>query len=117
MTARFRSKNIADLMLVVGLVAGLASVAGAQPSAPPPATPPATPAATAPSGAAASANASVPAVPVDYVIGAEDVLSVVYWRDKDMTVDVSVRPDGKISLPLLNDVQAAGLTPAQLRDR
>ena len=117
MTARFRSKNIADLMLVVGLVAGLASVAGAQPSAPPPATPPATPAATAPSAAAASANASVPAVPVDYVIGAEDVLSVVYWRDKDMTGDVSVRPDGKISLPLLNDVQAAGLTPAQLRDR
>src|SRR5947207_8658913 len=117
MTARFRSKNIADLMLVVGLVAGLAQVAGAQPSAPPPATPPATPAATAPSGAAAAANASVPAVPVDYVIGAEDVLSVVYWRDKDMTGDVSVRPDGKISLPLLNDVQAAGLTPAQLRDR
>jgi len=45
------------------------------------------------------------------------VLSVVFWRDKDMTGDVTVRPDGKVSLPLLNDVQAAGLTPAQLRDR
>jgi polysaccharide export outer membrane protein len=111
MTARFRSKNIADLTLIVGLVVGLASVASAQQ---PPAT---TPAATTPSGAAAAANTAATAVPADYVIGPEDVLSVVYWRDKDMTGDVSVRPDGKISLPLLNDVQAAGLTPAQLRDR
>src|SRR5258707_3476458 len=115
MTVRFRSKNIADLTLIVGLVASLASVAGAQQA---PATPPApTPAARTPSGAGAAAKAAATAVPVDYVIGPEDVLSVVYWRDKDMTGDVSVRPDGKISLPLLNDVQAAGLTPAQLRDR
>jgi polysaccharide export outer membrane protein len=56
------------------------------------------------------------AVPPDYVIGPEDVLSVVFWRDKDMSLEVAVRPDGKISLPLLNDVQAAGLTPAQLCD-
>jgi polysaccharide export outer membrane protein len=55
--------------------------------------------------------------PPDYVIGAEDVLSVRYWRDKDMSTDVTVRPDGRISLPLLNEVAAAGLTPAQLRDR
>ena len=53
--------------------------------------------------------------PADYVIGADDVLSVVFWRDKDMTADVTVRPDGKISLVLINDVQAAGLTPDQLR--
>jgi polysaccharide export outer membrane protein len=45
------------------------------------------------------------------------VLSVIFWRDKELTADVTVRPDGKISLPLLNDVQATGLTPAQLRDR
>jgi|RhiMetdeSRZDD1v2_1073273.scaffolds.fasta_scaffold1280561_1 polysaccharide biosynthesis/export protein len=56
-------------------------------------------------------------VPSDYVIGPEDVLSVVYWFDKDLSTDVSVRPDGKISLPLLNDIQAAGLTPTQLRQR
>jgi polysaccharide export outer membrane protein len=56
-------------------------------------------------------------LPANYVIGAEDVLSIVYWRDKDMTADVTVRPDGKITLPLLNDVAAAGLTPEQLRDR
>src|SRR4051812_42637773 len=53
----------------------------------------------------------------DYVIGPEDVLSVVFWRDKDMSLEVAVRPDGKITLPLLNDIQAAGLTPAQLCDR
>ena len=51
------------------------------------------------------------------MIGPDDVLTVVFWRDKDMTTDVSVRPDGKISLPLLNDVQAAGLTPDQLREQ
>jgi len=51
------------------------------------------------------------------VIGPDDVLSVVFWRDKDMTADVTVRPDGRISLPLLNEVQASGLTPAALRAR
>ena len=53
-------------------------------------------------------------VPSDYVIGAEDALSVVFWRDKELSADVIVRPDGKISLPLLNDVMAVGLTPEQL---
>ena len=51
-----------------------------------------------------------------YIIGPDDVLSVLFWRDKDMSVDVVVRPDGKISLPLVNDIQAGGLTPGQLRD-
>src|SRR5713226_1779340 len=64
--------------------------------------------------AVAPAAAAVPP-PADYVIGTDDVLNVVFWRDKDMSSEVAVRPDGKISLPLLNDVQAAGLTPAQLR--
>jgi polysaccharide biosynthesis/export protein len=60
--------------------------------------------------------AGAPAVPPGYVIGPEDVLSVVFWRDKDMSAElVVVRPDGKISLPLLNEIHAAGLTPEQLR--
>lgn len=50
-----------------------------------------------------------------YVIGPDDQLSIVFWRDKDLSADVVVRPDGKISLPLLNDIQAAGFTPEQLR--
>ena len=53
--------------------------------------------------------------PADFIIGPEDVLSIVFWRDKDMSSQVTVRPDGKISLPLLDDVQAAGLKPAELR--
>lgn len=51
----------------------------------------------------------------EFVIGPEDVLSIVFWRDKDMSSQVTVRPDGKISLPLLDEVQAAGRTPAELR--
>ena len=77
---------------------------------------------TQPSAVAAPAARVAPVAgavspPSDYIIGAEDLLSVVFWRDKDMSSDVAVRPDGKISLPLLNDVQAAGLTTTQLRDR
>jgi polysaccharide export outer membrane protein len=49
-----------------------------------------------------------------YVIGAQDVLDVIVWKEPDLTRPVPVRPDGKISLPLLNDVQALGLTPTQL---
>jgi polysaccharide biosynthesis/export protein len=63
----------------------------------------------------------VPATPVPappgYVIGPDDVLQVLYWREKDVSAEVSVRPDGMISLPLLNDVVAAGLTPDQLHDK
>jgi polysaccharide export outer membrane protein len=51
-----------------------------------------------------------------YVIGPEDVLDIAVWKNTDISRTVPVRPDGKISLPLLNDVQAAGLSPMQLRD-
>jgi polysaccharide export outer membrane protein len=49
-----------------------------------------------------------------YLIGAQDVLDVSVWKEPDLSRQVPVRPDGKISLPLLNDVQALGLTPTQL---
>jgi len=51
---------------------------------------------------------------IGYVIGPEDVLHIAVWREADLTATLPVRPDGKISLPLLNDVQASGLTPQQL---
>jgi polysaccharide export outer membrane protein len=63
-----------------------------------------------------SAAAAGPSVPSDYVIGAEDVLGIVFWRDQEMTGDVTVRPDGMITLPLVGDLRAAGLTPPALRD-
>jgi polysaccharide export outer membrane protein len=49
-----------------------------------------------------------------YLIGAQDVLDIDVWKQKELTRAVEVRPDGKISLPLLNDIQASGLTPMQL---
>jgi polysaccharide biosynthesis/export protein len=50
----------------------------------------------------------------NYVIGGQDVLDISVWKEPEVSRVVPVRPDGKISLPLLNDVQAAGLTPAAL---
>lgn len=49
-----------------------------------------------------------------YIIGPQDTLSVNVWKEPDLSGSVQVRPDGKISIPLLNDVQAAGLTALKL---
>jgi polysaccharide export outer membrane protein len=57
------------------------------------------------------------AVGNDYVIGPEDVLQITVWKNDTLSRSVPVRPDGKISLPLLHDVQASGLTAMQLRDK
>jgi len=54
--------------------------------------------------------------PDEYRIGPEDVLDITVWKSAELTRTVPVRPDGKITLPLLNDVQAAAITPMQLRD-
>ena len=99
------STIFSGMMTLVLLTAPRAGAAGQQPPNAAPAPPS--------NGASGAVTASMPA---GYVIGTDDVLSVVFWRDKDMSADaVTVRPDGKISLPLLNDVQAAGYTPDQLR--
>jgi polysaccharide biosynthesis/export protein len=74
-----------------------------------------------PSGPPAKAERTPIPVPVpvasDYVIGPEDVLEVSIWKNETMSRTLPVRPDGKISLPLLHDIVAAGLTPLQLRDK
>jgi polysaccharide export outer membrane protein len=87
-------------------------------TAPPAQTPPATsrPAAGPPPAVQAAVAAGV-VPPSDYLIGPEDVLSIVFWREKDLSNDVIVRPDGRISIPLLNDVVAAGLTPDELNKK
>jgi polysaccharide biosynthesis/export protein len=51
-----------------------------------------------------------------YIIGPEDVLSIYVWREESLTKELTVRVDGKISLPLVDDIQAAGMTPLQLKD-
>ena len=90
-----------------------------------PTTKPATPPTGTPTGSTSGATgrpgAPGPAdtgvqPPADYIIGADDALKIVFWREESLSGDVLVRPDGKISLALLNDVQAAGLTPNQLRE-
>jgi polysaccharide export outer membrane protein len=69
------------------------------------------PAATAPTAAAPADSSDT------YVIGGNDVLDVTVWKEPTLSGSVLVRPDGMISLPLLGDVQAAGLTPLRLADQ
>jgi polysaccharide biosynthesis/export protein len=66
--------------------------------------------------AAPSAQSSAGTVETDpsYKIGPQDVLRIDVWKEPEISRSVPVRPDGKITLPLLNDIQAAGLTPQQL---
>ncbi|MFO0691459.1 MAG: polysaccharide biosynthesis/export family protein [Myxococcota bacterium] len=52
----------------------------------------------------------------EYVIGIPDVLKIVVWRNPELSVEVPVRRDGKISVPLVDDVQAEGLTPEELKE-
>jgi polysaccharide export outer membrane protein len=92
---------MAVLLVGVVLVGVLASSAGAQ----------AAPATAAGSGAATSADK-----PHDdsFVIGNDDVLAINVWKEPDISRSIPVRSDGKISLPLVGEVQAAGLTPLKL---
>jgi polysaccharide export outer membrane protein len=71
-------------------------------------------AALAQSPASAAPEAS-PAASAGYRIGPEDLLEIDVWNRAELSRKVPVRPDGRISLPLLNDVEAAGLTPMELR--
>ncbi len=88
-------------MAIVLAIAGAAPVAGQQPPPAVRSTPQAVPG--DPTGVA------------EYRIGPEDVLDVLVWKNTDLSRTVAVRPDGRISLPLLNDVVANGLTPMELR--
>ena len=96
-----RSTSLLSICLYAALSASLAAQTTKQPPN----------ASTSPSPSTPVAS---PTLPKDYVIGVEDVLNVVFWKDKDLSAEVLVRPDGKISLPMLNDVPAAGMTPEQL---
>jgi len=68
-----------------------------------------------------SISPSLPSSPFDeddsdYILGAEDVIEVSVWKSPELSTTVFIRPDGKISLPLIGDLQATGLTPIELRD-
>jgi polysaccharide biosynthesis/export protein len=69
----------------------------------------------APAAKAAAGDAAVTTPPLDYTIGVGDVLNIVFWREPELSGEVVVRPDGKVTVPLVKDVSAVGLTPAQLQ--
>src|SRR6185436_8018723 len=74
--------------------------------------------AAAPAQAPAARAADAVVIPPDdgdYKIGPEDVLDISVWKNQELSRTVPVRPDGKVSLPRVNDIQAAGLTPSRLR--
>jgi polysaccharide biosynthesis/export protein len=73
---------------------------------------PGTPSPAAPEKSAESSAAAVD--PNKYLIGPEDILFVRVWREPDFTLPAAVRPDGKITMPLIGDVQAGDQTPMQL---
>jgi len=102
--------------VLAGVLAVLNSSSGVLAASQQP-VPPATATSVPPAPASVVTPAAAAVVPSNYTIGPDDILSVVFWRDKEMSADVVVRPDGRVTLPLVSDVMAAGLTPEQLRDR
>jgi polysaccharide biosynthesis/export protein len=113
---------LATSLALVALAATAALAQSKSVTAPAPSRSAAAPAAspaTTMKAPAASASPAAPtsAVPTDFVIGPDDMLTVTVWKNDTLSKQVPVRPDGKISLPLLHDIQAAGLTSMQLRDK
>ncbi len=93
----------------------LSSMVSAQPPEAP--KPPEGPEAPRQQKEAPAYQAPAPVDPKTYKIGVEDVLNIRVWREADLSGNVVVRPDGKITLPLAGDVEAAGLTPEALSQR
>jgi polysaccharide export outer membrane protein len=112
--------EVKRLFRTLGVVAALAGAAGAlaaaQSKPETPKTSPENPAVVSAPGTP-KAGADAPGLAVDpnkYVIGPEDVLYIRVWREPDFTLPVVVRPDGKITMPLIGEVEASTLTPQQL---
>jgi polysaccharide biosynthesis/export protein len=74
------------------------------------------PAQASPEEEALKKAVGAPIDPNTYVIGAEDVLQIRVWREPDLSGPVAVRPDGRISMPLIGDLQAGGITPLKLAE-
>ncbi len=120
------------LLAVAALLATAAPVVKAQNGSGAPPNPPAGASSSSPAPANKPAGASAtPAKPTDsaskairaddpslagYTIGEQDVLDIDVWREKELTLQVVVRPDGKITVPLVNEVYVVGVTPLKLQD-
>jgi polysaccharide export outer membrane protein len=104
------------LTAAILMVAGLTAAGQTKPPEPkanePKQQSPATPSPNSPEKTAESSAAAVD--PNKYLIGPEDILFIRVWREPDFTLPAAVRPDGKITMPLVGDVQAGDQTPMQL---
>ena len=110
---KFNSLRLA-LAAATLMVAGLTAAGQTNPPAPK-ANEPKQPSTPSPNSSEKTAEGSAAAVdPNKYLIGPEDILFVRVWREPDFTLQAAVRPDGKITMPLVGDVQAADQTPMQL---
>ena len=108
----FRIAVSTAILTLAVLMAGFLTAAG---QTPPAAPKPQTPAAPSPSPTDKTPESSAAAVdPNKYLIGPEDILFIRVWREPDFTLPAAVRPDGKITMPLIGDVQAGDQTPMQL---
>jgi polysaccharide export outer membrane protein len=92
----------------------LVSAAAQEPAKPSPAAAQTDPASKPTQPATAPDNSRVDSK--TYVIGENDVLDIDVWKEKEISRAIPVRPDGKISLPLIGEIQASGMTPLQLQD-
>ncbi len=108
-------RRIASVLSGLAIATGLVFAQGTKPVNPPPET------SVAGSTEAVKVPSSLPADavglaidPKTYVIGAEDILRISVWREQDLSGVKGVRPDGKITMPLIGDLQASGLTPERL---
>ena len=97
-------QRLASLFLVMLLAMGKSAAAADQPKS------------KIPSESKAAVPAEPPRKLEEYVIGPDDMLAVNVWKEPEISRSVPVRPDGKISLPLVGDLRADGLTPTQLQD-
>src|SRR5581483_4387863 len=104
-------RRVMALVVGIGLAAAAAAAQEVKPTVGTPAPEGKPPGTIAPEG---SNNGY--AQQEEYRIGPEDVLQVFVWKNETLSRTVSVRPDGKISLPLLGDIQAAGQTAREIRD-
>ncbi len=94
----------------LGVLAGIPGLSLAQPGMDAPKT-------SAAKRAESRAEKKALIVVDDYIVGPEDILEISVWRNPDLSREVMVRPDGRISLPLIGDVTSVGLTTSELRDR
>lgn len=103
------NSSLTRAWLLAAMLAGGIAVHAQAPTQPP------EPAAPRPADPSTPPPVAGVQVPDHYIIGPGDVLGIVFWREKELSGDVAVLPDGRITLPLINEMTAAGLTPEQLR--